>query len=104
MARTKAELDLKPCPFCGNKWLFTESRAVWSELAGIKTQYRIGCCVKQVFWFSTKHEAILVWNRRHSEEATSKKVASSAAKILRSKRSSKAAKSAAASALTQRTR
>lgn len=75
MARTKAELDLKPCPFCGNKCMWTLNYAEWDSEIGVVNRYKIACCVIQNQGFATRHAAVLAWNKR--EEATPKKVASS---------------------------
>lgn len=97
------DLPLKPCPFCGSDWLFTESRMVWGNDLGLHPQYRIACCVKQHDWFRTRHAAIMQWNKRHNAgEWTSSVVAEKAAKVLRSKTARKDEKAIAASALTQK--
>lgn len=104
MARTEKQLNLKPCPFCGSKFPWVTNYVEWDIQHGAVHKYKISCCVAQMRGYLTYHAAALEWNKRRSEERTSERIASSAAKILRSKKASKAAKSVAASALTQKTR
>lgn len=62
---------IKNCPFCGClAWLHTDPRVFAGHTTGGQKGHRIECegdCHAMTCWWHTKEEAIMNWNRRHTE-------------------------------------
>lgn len=61
---------LKPCPFCGDIWLFVSDGDYYSgyESFGYRVNCQCGFAWKAITWQKTKKEAIEAWNRRTKNE------------------------------------
>lgn len=64
-------VELKPCPFCGYKWPFTEKVGGGEVLKGIGIPniyvVQCGACTASTT-SKTKEGAIMAWNRRTNDE------------------------------------
>ena len=57
---------LKPCPFCGDAWIYISDGSYTSgyESFGYKVECRCKGSFMAMSWKITKEEAIEAWNRR----------------------------------------
>ena len=58
--------DLKPCPFCGDSWIYSSAGDYASgyELQGYRVNCHCGYAWEAIGWQSTEDEAIAAWNTR----------------------------------------
>lgn len=58
-------VKLKPCPFCGNAWVYASIGDYGSgyEDNGYRINCKCGYAWKTVKWHNTINEAIEVWNK-----------------------------------------
>ena len=61
---------LKPCPFCGDSWVYASVGDYTSgyENFGYRVECKCGFAWGAINWCETKEEAIRAWNRRVSDE------------------------------------
>ena len=61
-----ADIKLKPCPFCGDAWIYASVGDYGSgyESFGYRVECVCGYAWKAIGWHKTKQEAIDAWNRR----------------------------------------
>lgn len=59
-------VKLKPCPFCGNAWIYASVGDYGSgyEANGYRINCKCGHAWKTTSWRDTKEESIEEWNRR----------------------------------------
>lgn len=62
--------ELKPCPKCGDAWLYASEGDYGSGYESFG--YRVGCMCgyawRKIVWQKTKEQAINAWNRNEDGE------------------------------------
>ena len=65
-------MELKPCPFCGDAWIYISDGSYTSgyESFGYKVECRCKGSFMAMSWKITKEKAIEAWNRRVNDDKT----------------------------------
>lgn len=63
-------MDLKPCPKCGDIWIFASVGDYGSgyESFGYRVECMCGYAWKKIGWQKTKEEAVKAWNEAPKED------------------------------------